>query len=116
MKEADIGFYCFIVAFVFVLLSLGLYCAVQTTPFFRHYAGTGPTNRYVLDVRANQLGGLGGVDPSLNDLGGVQQYLLLSYHDISIYLRVEDSSISEADTSSAVSLSTYATVSTTFLS
>ena len=23
-----------------------LYCAVQTTPFFRHYAGTGPTNRY----------------------------------------------------------------------
>jgi len=49
VKEADIGFYCFIVAFVFVLLSLGLYCAVQTTPFFRYYAGTGGSNNRVED-------------------------------------------------------------------
>jgi len=39
VNGADVGFYCFIVAFVFVILSLALYCAVQTTDFFKHYAG-----------------------------------------------------------------------------
>jgi len=40
VEGADIGFYCFMVAFVFVLTSLAVYCYVQTTHFFRFYAGT----------------------------------------------------------------------------
>jgi len=40
VSPGDIGFYCFIIAFVFVLVCLGAYCAVQTTSFFRHFAGT----------------------------------------------------------------------------
>jgi len=36
-----LGFYCFLIAFVFVLLSLVAYCAIQTTTFFIHHAGTG---------------------------------------------------------------------------
>jgi equilibrative nucleoside transporter 1/2/3 len=41
VEAEDIGFYCFLIAFIFVLLSLVAYCAVQTTDFFRFYAGTG---------------------------------------------------------------------------
>jgi len=44
VKGADIGFYCFIVAFIFVLISLAMYAAVQTRPFFRYYAGTSAEN------------------------------------------------------------------------
>ena len=37
----NLGFYCFLVAFIFVILSLVAYCAVQTTNFFMFHAGTG---------------------------------------------------------------------------
>ena len=35
------GFYCFLVAFLFVLLSLVAFLFVQTTSFFQHHAGAG---------------------------------------------------------------------------
>lgn len=40
VSPPDIGFWCFLIAFVFVILSLVAYCAVQTTEFFTFYAGT----------------------------------------------------------------------------
>jgi len=40
VDASDLGFYCFLTAFLFVLLSLVIYCAVQTTAFFAYYAGT----------------------------------------------------------------------------
>ena len=40
VDASDLGFYCFLTAFLFVLLSLVIYCAVQTTKFFAYYAGT----------------------------------------------------------------------------
>jgi len=39
IAPADIGFYCFLTAFIFVVFSLVAYCAVQTTDFFIFYAG-----------------------------------------------------------------------------
>ena len=39
----NVGFYCFLVAFLFVLLSLVMFMMVQTTSYFRHHAGTGDT-------------------------------------------------------------------------
>jgi len=36
-----LGFYCFLVAFLFVIFSLVAFMAIQTTDFFRHHAGTG---------------------------------------------------------------------------
>ena len=53
----NLGFYCFLVAFIFVLLSLVAYCAIQTTNFFKFHAGTGDsvenslTQRSVMGVR-----------------------------------------------------------------
>jgi len=41
VSPENLGFYCFLVAFIFVILSLVAYMAVQTTAFFRHHAGTG---------------------------------------------------------------------------
>merc|ERR1712029_98583 len=41
VSPSNVGFYCFLVAFLFVLLSLIMYLIIQTTSFFRHYAGTG---------------------------------------------------------------------------
>merc|ERR1719391_153494 len=40
VSPEDIGFWCFLIAFIFVVLSLVAYCAVQTTHFFTFYAGT----------------------------------------------------------------------------
>lgn len=37
----NLGFYCFLIAFIFVILSLVAYCAIQTTNFFMFHAGTG---------------------------------------------------------------------------
>jgi len=37
----NLGFYCFLVAFIFVIFSLVAYCAIQTTNFFMFHAGTG---------------------------------------------------------------------------
>ena len=41
VSPSNVGFYCFLVAFLFVLLSLVMFMAIQTTAFFRHFAGTG---------------------------------------------------------------------------
>ena len=41
VSPSNVGFYCFLVAFLFVLLSLVVFMAIQTTAFFRHFAGTG---------------------------------------------------------------------------
>jgi len=48
-----LGFYCFLIAFVFVVLSLVAYFIIQTTDFFRHHAGTesSRTNSRVEDIR-----------------------------------------------------------------
>jgi len=49
VSPSNVGFYCFLVAFMFVLLSLVLFMMIQTTAFFRHYAGTGDTAYRVTD-------------------------------------------------------------------
>ena len=41
VSPEHIGFYCFLVAFLFVIFSLVAFMAIQTTTFFRHHAGTG---------------------------------------------------------------------------
>ena len=41
VSPENIGFYCFLVAFLFVIFSLVAFMAIQTTAFFRHHAGTG---------------------------------------------------------------------------
>ena len=41
VNPPELGFYCFLIAFLFVLLSLVMFMVIQTTAFFRHYAGTG---------------------------------------------------------------------------
>ena len=35
VSPSNVGFYCFLVAFMFVLLSLVLFMMIQTTAFFR---------------------------------------------------------------------------------
>ena len=39
VSPLNLGFYCFLTAFLFVIISLVAYCAVQTTDFFIFYAG-----------------------------------------------------------------------------
>ncbi len=41
VNAPEIGFFCFLIAFLFVLLSLVMFMVIQTTTFFRHFAGTG---------------------------------------------------------------------------
>ena len=38
VSPENIGFSCFMVAFSFTIFSIGVYCMVQTTSFFRYYA------------------------------------------------------------------------------
>ena len=40
VSPENLGFWCFLIAFIFVLLSLVAYCWIQTTTFFKFYAGT----------------------------------------------------------------------------
>lgn len=41
VNPPELGFFCFLIAFLFVLLSLVMFMVIQTTTFFRHFAGTG---------------------------------------------------------------------------
>ena len=43
VNPPELGFFCFLIAFLFVLLSLVMFMVIQTTAFFRHFAGTGDT-------------------------------------------------------------------------
>lgn len=51
VSPENLGFYCFLVAFIFVILSLVAYCAIQTTNFFMFHAGTGDSPESESTVR-----------------------------------------------------------------
>jgi len=66
----NLGFYCFLVAFIFVVLSLVAYCAIQTTNFFMYYAGTGD------NVETDQTGRAMGIADYKKILSKSWKYIL----------------------------------------